>query len=261
MNASHWLAIVILMPVCFIAPNAWAAESSSDSWQFNVTPYAWAPSVDGDFTVASQSASIDADFLDVIDAADSVLAFEGRVQARKGRWATFFDVTYMSLDFNDVGPGPVNADASTELAYLEWAGTYRLGEWPMNAANRSVRFDALAGMRYTALDSQLDFERLPTVGKSEDWVDPIIGGRVSADLTEKVALIIEGDIGGFGVGSDFSWHNVALLGYRVSVFNHDAMVMGGYRALYQDFETGSGLRHFEWDTTLHGLLLAFDIAF
>ena len=41
----------------------------------------------------------------------------------------------------------------------------------------------------------------------------------------------------------------------------DARVLAGYRALYQDFEDGSGRDRFEWNITMHGPVMAFSIQF
>ena len=38
-------------------------------------------------------------------------------------------------------------------------------------------------------------------------------------------------------------------------------VLAGYRALAQDYSTGSGVNSFRWDVTLHGPVLGFTIRF
>jgi hypothetical protein len=53
-----------------------------------------------------------------------------------------------------------------------------------------------------------------------------------------------------------------LLGYRFGLFGEDnARVVGGYRAMYQDYTDGSGDNKFEWDVTLHGPILGLSIEF
>ena len=41
--------------------------SSPSGWQFRVTPYAWAPSVNGDVTVRGRTVDIDMSFWDLFD--------------------------------------------------------------------------------------------------------------------------------------------------------------------------------------------------
>jgi hypothetical protein len=93
-------------------------------------------------------------------------------------------------------------------------------------------------------------------------VDPLVGARAHFHLSERWSLSLEGNVGGFGVGSDFAWHASGAIGYRFSLFGEDnARLLGGYRALSQDYETGSGDDKFEWDVTLHGPIVGLAIAF
>ncbi len=46
---------------------------------------------------------------------------------------------------------------------------------------------------------------------SKNWIDPLIGGRYLWRFADGWNIIARGDIGGFGVGSDFSWHALGLI--------------------------------------------------
>ena len=46
---------------------------------------------------------------------------------------------------------------------------------------------------------------------------------------------LEGDVGGFGAGSEFSWQAVATYGFDVNVFGSTMRSVVGYRALYVDY--------------------------
>ncbi len=93
------------------------------------------------------------------------------------------------------------------------------------------------------------------------WVDPIVGLMSTWDLYPRWNLMLSGDAGGFGVGTDLSWSATLLAGYR---FHFSPRIMGnvlfGYRALYQDFESDSGER-FEYDTYMHGPYVSVSIDF
>lgn len=75
-------------------------------------------------------------------------------------------------------------------------------------------------------------------------------------LSDRWDLSLRGDIGGFGIGSDFTWQMTALLGYRFPLFGADATAAIGYRILDQNYDDG-----FEWDMTLHGPVLGLGIRF
>ena len=60
---------------------------------------------------------------------------------------------------------------------------------------------------------------------------------------------MRGDVGGFSVGSKFTWNASAVLGYSIS----RVVSLGlGYRALYVDYESGSGSNKFEYKVTMYG---------
>ena len=63
-----------------------------------------------------------------------------------------------------------------------------------------------AGFRFTYMRTELEVRRGRTVDGSESWVDPLIGSRIGLDLTDRWAIVGEGNLGGFGVGSDFTWN-------------------------------------------------------
>jgi hypothetical protein len=95
-------------------------------------------------------------------------------------------------------------------------------------------------------------------------VDPVIGVRTLWPLTEKFSVTALGDIGGFGIigASEFSWQAAGLVGYRFSLLGQDnAKMLAGYRALCQDYKSGSGSNEFEWDMTMHGPVLGLALVF
>jgi len=93
----------------------------------------------------------------------------------------------------------------------------------------------------------------------DSWIDPVVGGRLVQDLTDAWFLILRGDVGGFGVGSSFSWNALGGIGYEVSsLFS----VVAQYRALGVDFENDeSGFDFLSYDTTTHGPLIGFVFRF
>ncbi len=277
-----WLVLVILPAIiCAVMRPSFAGESQTDDWQFSTSLYAWAPSLNGDMTIKNRSVDVDASFLDIVDASDSIIAFMGHFDATKGKWGLFFNPAYMNVSAEKgVTLESVNAsvDVTTELAIIGFGGTYRIADWAIgpkgkgskNAKNQTAWLDATVGGRWTYLKGEVDLRVSAAslglsgqrvVEKSRSWVDPFIGARIGTNLSEKWTAQLRGDIGGFGIGSDFSWQAVALAGYSFEMFGRDATVAAGYRALYQDFEEGSGSDRFVWDMTLHGPILGLNVRF
>ena len=66
-------------------------------------------------------------------------------------------------------------------------------------------------------------------------------------------FILRGDVGGFSVGSQFSWN--ALAAYSFVFSKRDGVTYSGllgYRALSADYEQGSGRTKYVYDVVMHG---------
>jgi hypothetical protein len=255
------LWLVTFLVIVALTPGAQAAQE--ESWEYDVSPYMWFLSLDGDATVKGQKSDVDSDFSDIWDELNiaGMVAFK----ARKGHWGFYGDVIYANLGKTTHADG-LRIDPDINTLWLTAGGFYRLGTWDLSDASgkgaRALTVDAFAGARYTYLDIELDIRGHPDREGDQDWVDPLIGVRTRWDLSEPWVLALEGSIGGFGVGSDFTWHAHGLLGYCFGLFGEDnATVFGGYRALSQDYDDGHGDDKFEWDVTLHGPIAGLQITF
>jgi hypothetical protein len=63
---------------------------------------------------------------------------------------------------------------------------------------------------------------------------------------------IEGDIGGFGAGSDFAWQLYPLIGADVS---KHVTIGGGYRVLSMDYTTGNEGEQFKYDVVTQAIVI------
>jgi hypothetical protein len=278
LSALLWPNIVlrILVVVAFIlaglAPSVSAEEKPAESaWEFHVAPYLWAMAGYGNVTVKGIDVDVDLSFSDILDELN--FAFMLAYEARKGRWGLWGDTIFANLgDSNIKGPlGLTKIDPTANALWQGLGGYYRLGTWDLadNSGKKapSVTVDTYFGARYTYVDLKLDFkgvfqDRFNNVDQDKSWVEPLIGARIIWDLSERWAVTLAGDIGGFGIGSDFAWDAFGLIGYRFNLFgDKNAKVLAGYRALSQDYTDGSGRNKFKWDVTLHGPILGLDIGF
>ena len=244
----------------------------SSGWQFRVTPYAWAPSVNGDVTVRGHTVDIDMSFWDLFDSGDSkveldsLLALMGYVEARKGPWGIYGDVVWGNFDFsggavtqrNPIADLKVSARAKAGLGYeitmAEGGLTYEVANW--GGARSSTALDLLGGARYwnqeldlsLAVDTSVDLGNLGlersgsrAVARSGtlEWVDPFVGLRVRHELAPGRELQFLGDIGGFGVGSDLTWQLFAGYSFDFSLWQSTLLHgLVGYRALGSRLHSG-----------------------
>lgn len=268
---SRQFLLGIIGAISAFAP-ALADDPMTEEWQFQITTYVWATAVNSDSTIKGIKTSVDASFIDIVKESDSLFAYNGQFEATKGDFTLQFNPTYMKLgvDDSDVKGGPLNTkiDAEAEITYLELAALYRIGTWPVGyqPTEQTLSIEPLAGVRYTNLRGELDI-KFPALNTKispddrKDWFDPFIGARTILKLTEEIDLQLRGDVGGFGVGSDFTWQAAGVLTHEFSLFGKTARAIAGYRALYQDYEDGSGGNKFKWDATLHGPILGLTVQF
>ena len=240
---------LLLVAIVIASPAALAQQADDDkSWQFNLTPfYLWAVTLDGDVTSGTSTGPVKLPFSDIVDNLEAafIVHFEGM---HKNRWGFLVDVNYLDIASDvtvPIGPGlPANVDFNTTLGEL--SGLYRI-----NRDNHS--FDLIAGLRYTKLENKVTTKAGPVLADdSKDWTDPLIGVRWVWGFADNWHLAVRGDIGGFGVGSDFAWQGLAALDWQP--FKYVSFI-GGYRGIYQDYKEGSGPTLFRYDATMHGPLL------
>jgi hypothetical protein len=141
-------------------------------------------------------------------------------------------------------------------------------KWGNSAAETDTNLDLLAGLRYwhqeldvnVALAGTLNVDGLIVSGATAlarsggvDWADPFIGARLTHTLHPGEELMLRGDFGGFGVGSQFTWQ---LLGTYTSYLGSHAGIdfngYLGYKALSVDYDQGVGTGRYEFDVIQHG---------
>ena len=90
----------------------------------------------------------------------------------------------------------------------------------------------------------------------------MIGARVRYAVAPGHELFLRGDIGGFGVGSDFSWQAIGAYGFEFGAYRHH--LLGRDRlsgALSVDYVQGEGRQRYEFDMVQHGPILGISARF
>jgi hypothetical protein len=265
MRAYGRLLVGMLVLTRLICPATYShAEEASlvKGWTFEVAPfYLWLPAQDGTVTVRGQSADVDLSVGDTLDLLFDSFKFAatGRAEARKGRALLTLDLMYTNLEENSQTAIGLGVTTKTEQLILEFGGGYHLLDWSLTGAGLPrVSVDALGGGRFVYLDSGVKIENLIDVDESKDWLDPFIGVRLRVDLIDRLSVSVRGDIGGFGVGSHFTWNMAAILAYQVS---QRTSLAAGYRILDIDYSDGKGSDKFQYDVQMRGPVLGFVIRF
>lgn len=261
-----WILACCVLVGLVASPVALAQDSTkqADKWQFEITPYFLAASLNGETGIRGVTADVDMSFSDIWDKLNA--GFMAAFEARKGPWIFFFDGMYFRLEGEKTkswqGPlgfvsitGEVEATMTQQLYQLS-AG-YRL-------IDERTKLDLVGAMRYTHLDVDLDLV-VTTSGNlfpggtrsmsgSKDWWDPVIGMRLITPFSQKWSFIGYADLGGFGVGSDFTFQVIAGIKWQ---FSKVVSAKLAYRYLYQDFEK----ENFVWDIAAHGPMIGIGFHF
>jgi len=259
------------------------ALSPPPSWSFRVVPYGWLIAMDGTQTVRGRSVEVDASFMDIVEKSDTLVALMGTVEARRGPFALYGDVVWTRIGVEGgnvrsrtLAPGVTGAlgtslNLDIDMAIVEVGATYEV------ARSGPLAFDVLGGARYWHQEADVSFDITGVVDAgglqiagtrafarsgSVDWLDPVIGARVRYAVAPGHELFLRGDIGGFGVGSDFSWQAVGGYGFEFGTYQGVTFAgVLGYRALSVDYAQGEGTRRYEFDMIQHGPILGISARF
>ena len=240
----------LLVFLFFTNSTLFAAENKTEGdWTFNLAPfYLWGINIDGDLSAGPVTAPVKVPFEDVFDSLEAafVVHFE---TLYKRQWGVIVDIDYLDVENKMSLPMGISQNIDLNLTLAEFSGFYRI-------QHDSHTFDIIAGLRYIDMENTVSVVGGPTLlDDNQDWTDPLIGARWMWGFADGWSLIARGDIGGFGVGSDFSWHALGLVEWQP--WKH-ASFIAGYRALDVDYEDGSGRDYFSMDATIHGPVIGLN---
>jgi hypothetical protein len=74
---------------------------------------------------------------------------------------------------------------------------------------------------------------LPTDIRGDQWwVDPMVGLRAQVNITRWLFLAVQGDVGGFGAGSNIAWNAQGSIGVNLT---RNLFLEAGWRYFYMDY--------------------------
>lgn len=256
-------------------------------WTFSFIPYGWLTGLNGSQTVRGRTMKVNASFIDIVDdtlgRGGTLIGLMADFEARKGPFALYGDLVWSKIGVErsnvrtrSVVPGVTGAvgrslSLDIQMAIIEAGAAYEV------VRSGPLAVDVLGGARYWYQEADLSFERAQTfdlgdlelrgaraiaASGSVDWLDPLIGARVRYAVAPGQQLFLRGDIGGFGVGSRFSWQAVGGYGFDFGTYNGITFSgVIGYRALSVDYAQGEGRRRYEFDMLQHGPVLGISARF
>lgn len=245
----HSISKIIILPalLCQLIlaafSNAYCQNNSSDGkWGFLIEPYILLPNISGQIGIGNlPTVEVDAGPGDIV--AKLHMAAMLYLEARNDEWAITSDFVYMNLQ-QDITPSKIisSGTASVKQTIWEAAGLYRILSF----------LEVGLGGRLNVISTAIDAERNVLREGSEEltghhsktFFDPILITRLTTDIEGKWLFQFRGDLGGFGIGSDFTWQLQGYAGYR---FSKLFQLSAGYRILGINYDDGEYRERFILD--------------
>jgi hypothetical protein len=246
----------VVFPVLSTAQEVATAAPAKAKWSFLVEPYLLFPNMNGKTGVGGlPDVPVDANPGDIFSHLQMGAMLN--LEANNDKWAILSDFIYMDLS-QDAKVGTVikGGEATAKQTAWEISGLRRVAPW----------LELGLGGIFNSVNAGVDIDVAKTGGGttnhqksiSSSWVEPMLIARIKNKPGEKFLYQFRGEVGGFGIGSDFAWQIQASAGYR---FSELFQITGGYRAIGLNYETGSDQSRFLYDMDIFGPEIRFGFNF
>jgi hypothetical protein len=217
-----------------------AGPVAAPGWTTTLRPYLFLAGVSGSITAGPSTIPINSSFGELVDNLQP--SFFTAVTFEKGVWGLYADFQYISLEGE--GTGLLGTTVGLKNIIGEADVTFR------PSPGSSLRL--LAGARGYQVDQKVTLGDTLVIRGETFVLDPIVGAMGTWDLGEKWQFEMRGDIGGFGISSEFTSQLSIIAMYDVS---QTISIPFGYRIINYRIKDDE-----VWmDTSMGGLVLGVDI--
>lgn len=236
-----FLALILFAATCTLnAQDRYYPNGDPDKWNFQITPIMWLPAMSGEIQSSYLSQEFNVAGIDLIS--NLKMAFFLNAEISKGKVFVMPTYTYTKIGTDKVlftAPNDENVSVAPTLALNIGGLIVGLHE----AVNEKLIIDPYIGVRYNSFATTLELQGLmetQEVEEKADFTDPLFGLRIIYFPHPRVPIIFRSDVGGFGLGSDYSWTAMLDAGYSLSP---QLDLIGGFSAYGMKFtgeaKTGS----------------------
>jgi len=228
LRATAGLCLVALA----FAPGARAQDHGNPESFWRATAYLWYANMDGTNYLGDSTVVVG-------DSSSLYASFAGEVEAGKGRFRGIAKFATTSL----AGSGPLDGPGVPDGALIDydftWTTATLLAAWQAGRFESSEAFQLFAGLRYVHQAQDLSGS---AGAVSQDWVEPVAGAEYFVEMGGPFWVIVDGDLGGFLFGSQFTMRVGAELGIRVAGPVHLSLAYD-----YLQTEYGKEGAEYRWD--------------
>ena len=226
------------------------AEDTESGWDHSLVLYLLAPTIEGTVGVGRIEGDMKVNPRTVLDTIQA--GFLGGWTSTRGKWGYMIDLVYMDLEEDvELLDGRVPGEIGNTQLIAVLQGLYELTD----------SLQLMGGLLYNDLTMKVRLEgpqQPRKVKTGESWVDPMIGLRFHSPISARWDFIGFGQVGGFGVGADFTWQLGANFNFRMT---ERTSLLLGYRYIDFDYDSGDGRERFKFDIAEHGLAAGFRFDF
>jgi hypothetical protein len=235
------LSLILLLTYAIVSPGiVHAQEAETDKgWNFKIGPDFYAPFVNGDVTMDSVGSGTLTSSLNY----GGMLGFE----AYSAKWAIGTNLLLVSSSSDITLPltsRPASFDGKFTLIGLY--GLRQAAKW----------LDLGLGGRVVLVDADLFIDGAHIKDSKYPTFAPLIAYKFNILDSKKWGITLQGDVGGFGINSTWTYLVNPYVGYRISKLFE---IYAGYRLL--SFSTVSDSEETEMDILMHGPKIGFNIHF
>lgn len=237
-----------------------------------ISPYMWASGLSGRVSPFQRgpAMNVEKSFSDIMD--DFNVGGFVNIWGRHNNFVYSGDMMYVSTSgahgsgplpsFQIPGLGvviPPGADVKAAVDTRQFTATamggYRVVYTPQ------ITFDLLGGLRYWHISNDVTVSanlgpqsRTASHAEGFGWVDPLVGVRGFIPFTNRLSMQAQADMGGFGIGSKFTWDILATVNYLLT--DHLSASLG-YKIMDVNYNRNGRIQ----DTRLSGPVLGVTLRF
>jgi hypothetical protein len=222
--------------------------TKDNAWSFELVPYAWFASLNGDLTIRNYNVGIDQSFSDIFKTLKFAAA--GMGIARYNDWLIYTQVDYFDLSTSQLSNPPARGSFDTKETFYTVAAGKRFNGW-----TSGLTFDLLVGAQGLYIDNTLTFNRLGSFQRSRDAVDVIVMLRPSFQFSQHWQF--NPTFSGGGNSSNSTYQLQPQIVYQ---FNSTWELRFGYRKMFYGF-SGERNPNNNLEMSLAGPVIGFGATF
>lgn len=222
------------LPAASSPPQA-GSDAADEGWHIVTSAYLWFPGIHGTIGALGRDTGVSSSPVDLLS--KFRFGFMGAMEFRNKRLLVPLDMFWVRIGDDKALPFPSLMATTAKVKGSEFILTPKIGFRVVD--QEKFKIDALAGFRYWHFGENVQFTPSNlnlNFSSSQNWVDPLVGGRIQVALTPRIAINVLGDVGGWGTGSQLDYQVAGILGYKIKP---TWTLNAGYRYLYVDYRGAS----------------------